>query len=156
MKKIYMILLLFITTLLTICYSQDCGKNSKLGNCAKTTNKNYKTYLQPQYSSIGVNDTLVYNIVFSGNKDYIISFCAQQKYFPLYIRLLEADTWKEIYNNENDDYCESLGIGFYETQNIRIEIVMLAEKLGTKKVQCKDRVCIELSMQYKKIVFKLE
>ncbi len=149
MKNLNIVLLIF--TLLPLnCFSQKCNKFERWSDC-RAAIKDYSTYLQPQRISIGINDTLNFNIVFEGNKDYVLSFCAKNLYYPIKVRMLTSDTKEELYNNAVDDYPNSIGFGFYRTQSLIIEISLIANKLGIYKEQCKDTVFIGMIMHCKRI-----
>jgi hypothetical protein len=92
--------------------------------------RDYKIYLHPKYTTIGINDTLTYNIVFNGKSDYVITLCTNQKFYPINIKLLQPVTGKELFDNAKDGYIESLGIGFDNTQNIILKVVLLAKKMA--------------------------
>jgi|GEM_PF-1072154 len=157
-KKFKIFLFLF-SLFSIISYSQDCGdyyNYHKWVNCTKTIKRNYKIYTQPKNTRIGINDTLTYNIVFNGNRDYIISFCADQIYYPISIRLLQPETGIELYDNATDDYVSSIGVGFYKTQNLLIVITSMADKLAKDKIKGDDGTCVGMIMQWKKIFNKIE
>lgn len=156
MKK-YKILLLLLLFFSVYGFGQECGdyyNYSKFVNCRKCVKKHYKTYLQPQNSTIRIKDTLKFNVVFSGNRDYIISFCTDQKYYPINIRLIEPETGRVIYNNVSDDYNTSIGVGFYKTQNVILEATLIAEYLEKDMIKSTDNVCVGLILQRKKVFFK--
>ena len=155
MKK-FKILFILIGLISINCFSQDCSDFQKLSKCKIKIIKNCKIYMQHKNAAIGINDTLTYNIVFYGNRDYIISFCADQKYYPLNIRLLQPETNEEIYDNAKDDYCGSIGVGFYNTQNLIIEVTLLADELDKDRIKSNEKVCVGLDMQWKKIFANLK
>jgi hypothetical protein len=107
--------------------------------------------MNPKHTSIGIIDTLTYNITFSGNRDYIISFCADQMYYPLNIRLFESETRRKLYDNATSDYKESIKIRINKTQNIIIELALLANKLGKDRIESKDKTCVGMILQWRKI-----
>jgi hypothetical protein len=156
MKKIKIILIL-VTIFTVNSYGQDCDEffnYSKYTNCNKCIKANYKIYLHPKHTNVGINDTLAYDIVFYGGRDYVISFCADQQYYPLHIRLLHPETKKVLYDNANDYYLESIGVGIYNTQNLIIEVIMLADNLREGKLKSKEKVCVGMILQWKKILSK--
>lgn len=155
MKKLKIILFLF-SLFSFICYSQDCSDYSKLADCRKSYKRHYNIYLQPKNATIGINDTLTYNIVFYGNRDYIVSFCAAQINHPINVRLLQPETGLELYDNATDNYCETFGVGFYNTQNLILEVTLMADKPDKDKLESKYKVCIGMILQWKKIFYKIE
>jgi hypothetical protein len=155
MKKFKIILLLF-NLFAVICFSQDCNDYHHWADCRKSIKRNYSIYMEPKSTTFGIKDTMRYNVVFYGNRDYIITFCTDQMYYPINIRLLQPGTREELYDNATDDYCESFGVGFYNTQNLILEVVLLADKLDKDKIKSNDKVCVGMQMQYKKIFTKQE
>jgi len=146
--------MLFLLCLVSVTsYSQGCREFTLWKGCLQKV-KNYTVYQQPKTSEIGINDTLKYHVVFYGNMDYVISFCAIRYYYPIHVKLLKEDTNEQIYDNATDDYYESIGIGFYKTQNIILQITLLADKLGDKKIKSNDRACIGMATFCKKIILK--
>jgi hypothetical protein len=155
MKK-FKILFILISMISINCISQECSDFQKLSKCKISIVKSCKIYMQHKNASIGINDTLTYNIVFSGDRDYILTFCTDQKYYPLNIRLLQPETNEEIYDNAKDDYCGSIGVGFYNTQNLIIEVTLLADKSGNDRIKSNEKACVGLDMQWKKIYSSLK
>ena len=153
MRK-YKIILFLILLFTSYSYSEDCTETSnsyKTSNCNKCYRKNYKVYQQPRNVNVGINDTLMFNVVFKGGRDYIISFCADDIYYPLNIKIIQPETGEELYDNVVDNYCESIGVGFYNTQNLIIKLSFIAEKFGKKKIKSKEQVCTGFILQWKKI-----
>ena len=120
-----------------------------MDNCRIIMHRDYKIYLHPKYTTIGINDTLTYNIVFNGQRDYVITLCTDQEFYPINIKLLQPSTNKELYDNAKDDYIESLGIGFDNTQNLILKVILLAKKNGKDKINRKEKACVSLSLQWK-------
>jgi len=120
-----------------------------LNNCNQLV-KNYSIYLRPITKTVALNDVITYNIAFEGDQDYIISFCADSTYYPIHYRVFNSKTKKELYNNESDNYYESIGIRVYYTQNMVIEATLMADKIGKKEKKEMGKVCIGLIMHLKK------
>jgi hypothetical protein len=106
--------------------------------------------MEPKHTSVAVNDTLKFNVVFQGNRDYIISFCADQIYYPLNIRLLEPETRKKLYDNTSGDYKQSIKVGINNTQNILVEVIFLADQVSKNKA-IKKNACVSFIMQCRKL-----
>jgi len=152
MKKIIYIFLLF-GLYSSNAYSQDCNNQNQWDGCLKKS-RYYDIYQSPQTNAITLNDTLTYNIVFIGNRDYIISLCSPDIYYPVSFKLFKQDSKEEIYNNASDDYIESVGVGFYNTQNIIIEVTLLADSTDIKNMNPDDKICIGMILHWKKIFKK--
>jgi len=152
MKK-YKIILFLLSLLTFFSYSQECNEYnnySKFVNCRHCINSYYKIYMHPKHTSVDIMDTLIYNVAFTGNRDYIISFCADQMYYPLKIRLFEAETMKLLFDNATSDYKESITVRINNTQKIIMELTLLADKSNKEKISKKD-VCVGMILQWRKI-----
>jgi len=106
--------------------------------------------MHTKHVSIGIIDTLTYNVVFTGNRDYIISFCADQNYYPLNIKLFESETKRQLYDNATSDYKESIKVRISNTQNIIIELTLMADKADSNKIS-KNSVCVGMILQWRKL-----
>lgn len=146
-----MFILFFLVSINSI--GQDCDRFNRWAECRPRIN-DYTIYLQPKSIAIGINDTLTFNVVFEGNRDYILSFCANKLYSPIHVKLLNLGTRKLIYDNATDDYPESIGIGFYKTQTIIVKISLMADLLGDEKLDRYDIVCVGMIMHWRKISSK--
>lgn len=154
MIKLKLILVLFAFYSIN-CFSQPCSKTYKWAGC-KQHIRNYEIYQHPKITAVAIRDTLIYNVVFYGNRDYIISFCADKLYYPLSIKLLKPETREEIYDNAIDNYPESIGVGFYKTQALIFEVVLMSDKMDRDKLSVNDSICIGMIMNSKKIFSKIE
>jgi len=147
---------LFFVLLSTTGYGQDCCDLLDWNNFGKNEKNGYRIFMQPRNSLIDVNDTLKFNIVFFGMYDYILTFCADTKYYPLKIRLLQQANRKELYNNINNSYRESIGVGLYNAQNLILEVTLQSGKLEKDKIKSEDKVCVGLIMQWKRMPSKIK
>lgn len=94
-------------------------------------------------------DTVEFNIVFYGQKDYILSFCTHQKMYPVHFVLIDQQTKQVLYDNKEDKYLESLGLGFDVTKSLIIKVEVLA-RLSTEEEIKENIGCLGLLIQYKK------
>jgi hypothetical protein len=147
MKKNIFILLIFSLHSF-YCFSQT----DRWADC-KPIIKNYNIYLQPKSIPIDLNKILSFHVVFEGNRDYIISFCVSNLYYPVHVRLLKLETGEEIYDNAKDNYPITIGVGIANTQSLIIEITLLANKLSRSERRNNDKVYVGLFMNWKKNVF---
>jgi len=111
-------------------------------------NKEYKIYSQSRSAVISATDTIEFTVVFYGQKDYICSFCTHQKFYPINFRLLDPDTKEVLYDNKDDKYIESLGVGFDVTKSLIIQVNVLARKATPEEIKG-YLSCIGLLIQYK-------
>ena len=124
-KYIKFILVVSVLTTMTV-QGQYCENFHKLGDCKIDVKRPYQIFGQSRSDMIGVGYTLKYNIIFYGNKEYILSFCTTKKYYPIHFKLLDPISGKVIYDNKDDDYLESLGFRIEKTKQFIIEMSILA------------------------------
>ncbi len=147
--KYFQIVIFLLISFSSNCFGQDCSNFNRWNECRLRIN-DYNKYLQPKSIAVGLNDTLRFNVVFTGIRDYIISFCASKLYYPVNVRFLKPGTKELIYDNAADTYSDVIGIGFNKTQNIIIEVMLLAFKLGNDRLTFGDMVCVGMVMHWKK------
>ena len=138
-------LILFSATALS---AQDCVEYYNSTGCSLDRQRGYKIYSQSKSAPITVGDTIEFDIVFYGQKEYIFSLCTRQDLYPINFRLVDPDTQDILYDNANDRYIESLGIGFDATRSLAIQINVLANQ--TPVPEQGDGVgCVGLLLQYR-------
>jgi hypothetical protein len=141
---ILVIFLLFPGQLL----SQACEKHHIEGDCRYDLQRGYKFYSQSHSVAISALDTIELNAVFYGQKDYILSFCTHRKLYPVHFILIEQQTGQVLYDNEEDKYLESIGLGFDVTKSLIIKVDVLARLSSEEEI--KEKVgCLGLLIQYK-------
>ena len=128
--------------------SQECQHHHTEGDCRYDLQRGYKIYSQSKSVSLNPLDTVELNIVFYGQKDYMLSFCTHRKMYPIHFVLIDQQTRQLLYDNEEDKYLESLGIGFDVTKSLIIKIDVLAR--GSTEEEIKENLgCLGLLIQYK-------
>jgi len=129
-------------------HAQDCDQYHKVGDCSLDLQKGFKEYSQSTSVSIIPLDTIEINAVFYGQKDYIFSFCTHRKLYPVHFVLIDEQTKQVLYDNEDDKYLESLGVGFDVTRSLIIRVDVLAR--GSSEEEIKENVgCLGMLIQYK-------
>ncbi len=144
--------LLFVKLLLlsspVLLHGQDCETFFKQGDCHMDLQKGYKIYSQSRGYPITTRDTLEMNVVFYGQKDYIFTFCTGKEMYPLHFRIFDPETEFLIYDNQEDRFIESLGIGFDVTKNLKLLINVLGET-NNSGGQLDYSGCLGILFQYK-------
>ena len=138
-------LLLFSTASL---FAQDCYDYHEHADCNMERQRGYKIYSQSKSASISTRDTLEFNIVFYGQKDYIFSFCTRPEFFPIHFCMIDPGSGEILYDNANDRYLESLDVGFDIARSIAIKINVLGNNILSEEPDG-DIGCIGLLIQYK-------
>jgi hypothetical protein len=131
-----------------IASSQECVDYHTAGDCYYDLNTDFSVYSQSKSILMSATDTIEFNIVFYGRKDYIFSFCTHRKFYPIHFRLIDPDSGETLYDNKDDNYLESLGIGFDVTRNMIIKIDVLARRASDAEIE-EYLACIGLLIQYK-------
>lgn len=129
--------------------SQNCEYHHTEGDCRYDLERSFKIYSQSKSVSMSPLDTIELNLIFYGQKDYILSFCTHKKMYPVHFVLIDQQTKQVLYDNEEDKYLESLGLGFDVTKSLIIKVDVLAR--GSSEEEIKENVgCLGLLIQYKK------
>lgn len=128
--------------------SQNCEDHHLDGDCRYDIQKGYKMYSQSHSSRISPLDTLELNIVFYGQKDYILSFCTHKKLYPIHFVLIDQQTQQVLYDNQEDKYLESLGLGFDVSKSLIIKVNVMARRSSDQEIEEKIG-CLGLLIQYK-------
>ena len=129
-------------------FSQDCEFHHTEGDCRYDIQRGYKIYSQSNSVVLSPLDTVEMNIVFYGQKDYMLSFCTNKKMYPVHFVLIDQQTKQVLYDNEEDKYLESLGVGFDVTKSLILKIDVLARSSTEQEI--KENVgCLGLLIQYK-------
>ena len=128
--------------------SQNCISHHLEGDCHNDIQKNYKVYSQSHSTQMSALDTIELNVVFYGQKDYILSFCTHKNLYPIHFVLIDEQTKEVLYDNEEDKYLESLGLGFDVAKPMIIRVNAIA-RLSTDE-EIKEKIgCLGLLIQYK-------
>lgn len=143
--QIFAVLLLLVPFKLI---SQNCENHHLDGDCRYDIQKGYKIYSQSHSARVAPLDTLEVDAVFYGQKDYILSFCTHKKMYPIHFVLIDKQTNQLLYDNEEDRYLESLGLGFDVTKSLIIRVNALARESTEEEI--KENIgCIGILIQYK-------
>ncbi len=151
MKLIHGIPLLILLLLLLPApiHSQNCVDYHIEGDCRYDLQRGFELYSQSKSASISPLDTVEFDVVFYGQKDYILSFCTHRKLYPIHFVLIDQQTSQVLYDNEEDKYLESLGLGFDVSKPLIIKVNVLARESSEKEF--KEKLgCIGFLIQYKK------
>ena len=128
--------------------SQNCEFHHQEGDCRYDLERDYEIYSQSKSVSMSPLDTVEMNVVFYGQKDYMLSFCTHRKMYPIHFVLIDSQTGDVLYDNETDRYLESLGVGFDVTKPLTIRINVLARESTEEEIR-ENVGCLGLLIQYK-------
>lgn len=146
-KRIQLSLLLLLTSGAMV-FGQFCKDFHRVGDCREDIERTYRYYDQSRSDMIGVGYTLKYNVVFYGNKNYKISFCTKNNYYPIHFRLIDVLSEKVLYDNADDDYIEALGFTMENTKQVVIELEVLAHNASDREIE-EFYPCVGMLIQFK-------
>ena len=138
----------FLLGFSALLIGQDCESFFKQGDCHMDLQRGYKIYSQSKGVPITTRDTIEMNVVFYGQKDYVFTFCTGKELYPIHFEIIDPESGSLIYDNREDRYIESLGIGFDMTMNLKFRINVLAETNGAGG-QLDYSGCLGILFQYK-------
>ena len=128
--------------------SQDCETSFKIGDCRMDLQKKYNIYSSSKGMPITTRDTIELNVVFFGQKEYIFTFCTDKELYPIHFRIIDSESGSLIYDNTEDRYIESLGVGFDVARNLTFQINVLGKSKDTADLQDRSG-CLGVLFQYK-------
>jgi hypothetical protein len=140
--------LLFYMVIPLQSWPQECTEYHKIGDCIMDRDKQYKIYSQSKSVPITIHDTIELNIIFYGQKDYILSFCTDKLLYPVHFWFTNPSTGEVIYDNAPDKYIGSLNIGFEAARTLKIMLNVVGKTAGNKDLN-KYTGCVGLLIQYK-------
>jgi hypothetical protein len=148
-KKVLLPLLILLAITVT-GHAQDCADYIKTSDCKTDVVPSFTYYSQSRSDVIKVGKSLKYNVVFYGGKEYMVSFCTWHNYYPLHFTLVDETSGRTLYDNERDDYVESVGFAVENTKMLVVEIELLAENATEKEIK-RGYPCVGMLIQSKDI-----
>jgi len=151
MKKI-LILLIGIALIAPEIQAQknDCKKFHLYSDCNVNPGPRFKYDGQSRSNIIGVGDQLIYSLILYGEKQYKLNFCTSEFFAPIHVKLINAETNELMYDNESDEYLESLTLNIDKTQRIKVAVEVLASNMSEE-----DKLeyfgCLGLMVNSKKV-----
>lgn len=150
MKKFLIILVLYMFFAPTVSAQKNsCKKFHLYADCNLNPGPRFKYDGQSRSNIIGVGDQLIYSIILYGDTQYKINFCTSEFYEPIHVKLLSTETNSVMYDNESDEYIETLTLNVDQTQRLKIFIEVLAENM-TEEEKLDYFGCIGMMVQMKK------
>lgn len=127
--KIYHLLisiLFFLVGLSQSIYGQQCFEFHKSKNCSTEDIKEYKLSSLSRSHYLEVGKTVTYEVVLYGQKEVIIQFCTEEKYYPLRFKLRSSVNGDLIYDNKYDNYINTISLALDRTELISIELSIVS------------------------------
>jgi hypothetical protein len=147
LKNTFILAFLYLLVPLQI-WSQECTDYHEHSDCIMDRDRAYKKYSQSKSVLITIHDTVELNIIFYGQKDYILSFCADKLLYPVHFWFKDPSTGEVLYDNSQDNYIGSLNIGFEVTRPLNVMLNVVGKTAVNKDLN-KYIGCVGLLIQYK-------
>ena len=123
--KLIVVLLFNLWFSLTI-YSQGCRDFIKTKNFNISNPGTYLIYGQSRSESVEVRKTYNFEIVFYGQKEYLLGIATEERFEPVHFRIIENQSHKVLYDNQKYQYKATVNFFIEKTQNITIEVTIIA------------------------------
>lgn len=152
MKRITIFLLLSLILFSTGLQAQknDCKKFHLYGDCRQYPGAKFKYDGQSRSNIIGVGDQLIYSLILYSEKQYKIFFCTSDLFRPIHLKLMNGETGELMYDNERDEYIETLTLNIEKTQRVKVSVEILGSKM-TEEEKMEYFGCIGMLIQVKNL-----
>ena len=104
--------------------AQNCENHHLEGDCQYDIERGYKVYSQSHSSSISPMDSVEFNVVFYGQKDYILSFCTHKKLYPIHFVLIDQQTQQILYDNKDEGFTNSWDFSVESTDEFIVRVIV--------------------------------
>ena len=148
-KKVLLLLIILMAFAVT-GLTQDCADYLKTSDCKTDVVPSFVYYSQSRSDVFKVGKPIKYNVVFYGQKEYMISFCTWAKFYPIHFKLVDETSGRTLYDNERDEYVESVGFAVENTKMLVVEVEILAENATEKEIK-REYPCVGMLIQSKDI-----
>jgi hypothetical protein len=149
LKTLYKLAVLLLPFILPISLAgQGCEKAYETGDCRMDLQRGYRVYSQSRGFQVDTRDTLELNVVFYGQKEYIFTFCTEKELYPIHFKIYDPESGSLVYDNQEDRFIESMGIGFDATRNLIFRIHARGG-LGSSGTTVNTSGCLGVLFQYK-------
>lgn len=154
MKKLVLILSLLIVTVYLKgqpCYDfHRIYLVNKMMGCGIKDISGYKLFSQSKSGIVEAQKTYKYQLTLFGGYDYKVGLCTKMNFTPIHFRIINPEDQSVIYDNEADDFVETIGFSNEKTKNVIFEITLLATKKKFKDIDDK-RTCLGVAIYWSKI-----
>jgi hypothetical protein len=152
-KKTYKILLFIFTILLILTVielkSQSCTGFYRSKDCVSYVRKGFNLSGQSRSATLEIGATSQFDIVLNGGRDYIISCCTEEDFYPINFKILTLEGNEVVYDNMQDEYMSSIGFTLDNTQTVRVIITLLADEKDPLDFD-ENRACVGIAIQFRK------
>jgi hypothetical protein len=146
----YVLLIIAFSFISLIFQGQSCQKFHESGICGPVvTKEGFKMFGQSKSAMFEINQTSKFLVTFYGEKDYKVICGTEAGYEPVRMRIIDQSDGKVFYDNSEDDYNESIGFSIEKTQQLIVEVTLLAENYQPEDFE-ENRACIGILILWKR------
>jgi hypothetical protein len=146
------IIISIVTLLFALAGYSQCNDYHNRASCRPSPQEAKDMILSSQSKSsyLEAQKTYTFQMTLFGNMDYRIIFCTDRKFYPIHYVITEKDTGIQLYDNEMDDYIESIGVSIENTTIVLVEVTLLAKDAKFKDFR-QNRACLGVPILYRRI-----
>jgi hypothetical protein len=148
MKSKSFILIILATIPFLISAKLDpCIDFHKCMACRALSAKDFQLHGLSRSALLEIGVPSNFDIVLYGGKDFVVTSCSNRMYYPIHMRLF-AENREILYDNQMDDYMESVGFSLDTTSTITIELTLLAERVSEQDFD-ENRSCAGVNILWR-------
>lgn len=150
MKKLFLLSILIASTFASLAQCDDYHLSLY---CRPSPQEAKDMTLSSQSKSAYViaRQTYKFEFMLFRRMDYRIIFCSPEKFYPIHYVLKDRNTGVVLFDNQDDEYVESISISVIdESIAVEAEMTLLAKDTEFKDLR-KDRACLGICIMYRKI-----
>ena len=132
-------------------YSQctDYHRRSRCRPSARETgDMNFSGQSKSAY--LEANKTYKLQMTLFGGMDYKIFFCTEDDFYPIHYVITEKESGILLYDNEMDEYVESIGVTIENTTPVIVKVTLLAKDAEFEDMG-RNRACIGIPVLYRRV-----
>jgi len=134
----------------SLVFGQSCPKFHESGVCGPVvTRDGFKLFGQSKSAMFEINQTSKFLVTFYGDKDYKVICGTESGFEPVRIRIVDQSDGKVFYDNIEDDYNESIGFSIEKTQQLTIEVTLLAQDFEPSDFE-ENRACVGILILWRR------
>lgn len=146
--KTILLLLLILMPLFMGAKKDPCIGFHECMFCHPPNSKGFQEHGLSKSALLEIGVPSILEIDLYGGKDFIVTACTNRSYYPVRMRIMD-DKQEVLYDNQMDNYKESIGFTLEQTTRISIELTLLAESISQEDFD-DNRSCAGLNILWRK------
>ena len=149
--KICRLILYSVLLLLSVqtVKAQYCYKYHLERACTSKSRDDFRFYGQSRSALLEVDSASTLSVLFYGNKDYIVTVCAEKGFYPIHFIIRNTETGRIFYDNMEDEYIESVGFTIDHPQKLEIDVTLIPDKNDIKDFE-DSQACVGVFIEWRR------